>query len=383
MSKCNVLLITIDCLGTDKLLSGRLNLPFLSSFIKKGVLFDNMFATTSSTTPSIASIMTGQFPKVHGVISTYGHKIAPEVKTLAEVLSNQGYRCSSFVSGPLSKETGLERGFDHYVYRPPVWKIKFGRWSVGFKQTEKIQKQVFENLDRLDIRKGKNWFHWTHILNLHNRWRESKQPSCPKTAYECALESLDGYLEKLISKVDLTNTIVLMVGDHGHYVADIDGALEGIDSSEAHGFHVYDILTRVPFILYSPFHDFRKHTVKKLTSTIDLFPTLLDLLRIDQEDSMPGQSLVPLVESLNGNSPFIEEPVFLMACGAILRKKHLPFLYSIRKDKWKLVSTLRKNGFKDQLYNLKDDPYEKKNIVTGFDEIRDKLMKQLKQFAGS
>src|SRR5215470_2162132 len=65
----NVLLITIDTLRADHLGCygyGRPTSPHIDRLAAQGVVFDRLYTTLPRTTQSIASIMTGQYPKSHG-----------------------------------------------------------------------------------------------------------------------------------------------------------------------------------------------------------------------------------------------------------------------------------------------------------------------------
>ena len=66
------------------------------------------------TGPAHASLFTGLSPTEHGVLSNH-HGLGPENKTLAERLSERGYRSGGFVScSILGANRGFEQGFEHY-----------------------------------------------------------------------------------------------------------------------------------------------------------------------------------------------------------------------------------------------------------------------------
>jgi arylsulfatase A-like enzyme len=251
MRKPNVLWISIDCFGTDKLIRTLPSLSFFKKMTDKGVFFDNMFSSTSSTTPSLATVHTGLYPQKHGILSTYGHKLYEQSQTVADILKTQGYQCSASVSGPLHPKTRLNSGFDQYNFYEPMKTFRFFRWQIQFKQMNAINKKMIKDLQAVTQQKDQ-WFHWIHLLDLHNRWRHKN--SGANTQFEGALYKLNDLLETMHEMIDFSNTIVFIVADHGHYVAELDGPIDGIKYKEAHGFHVYDLITRVPFIAYSPFN---------------------------------------------------------------------------------------------------------------------------------
>jgi arylsulfatase A-like enzyme len=376
MKKPNVLWISIDCFGTDKLLRSLPSLSFFKKMKAKGVFFDNMFSSTSSTTPSLATVLTGLYPQKHGILSTYGHELTAQTQTVADLLKGQGYQCSASVSGPLHPKTRLSSGFDQYNFYKPMKTFKFSRWQIQFKQMDAIDKKVIKDLKTVTQKAGQ-WFHWIHLLDLHNRWRHKNKGA--NTQYEGAILKLNSLLEVMYEMIDFSNTIVFIVADHGHYVAELDGPLDGINYEEAHGFHVYDLITRVPFIAYSPLQLGQNQQISTPTSTTDILPTLLNLLDIERSKSLAGQSLLPLLQGVSTLQKYTEKPIFLQACGAILKKQGAPFLYSIRKNGWKLVTTLEESKFKPQLFNLLDDPNEKANVIDQHQELKNELMVLIKE----
>lgn len=372
MKRPNILWITIDCFGTDKLLSNLSSLSFFRKMTDKGVFFDNMFSSTSSTTPSLATVLTGHYPQKHGILSTYGHQLSSDANTIAEILSRNGYYCSASVSGPLMPSTHLNRGFADYNFYQPMKTFKFSRWQIQFKQMDAIDKKVAKNFATVSKMQSP-WFKWIHLLDLHNRWRHKIRIDSSKTQYENAILKLNGFLESIYKLIDFSNTVVFVVADHGHYVADLDGPLDGLKYPEAHGFHVYDLLTRVPFIFYSPDKNYNPQKVSMPTSTIDILPTLLDVLDIKENAKLPGQSLLPLFTKPENLGEYFEKPIFLQACGAILKKQGAPFLYSIRREGWKFVSSIQDSSFKPQLFNLLTDPYEKENVIDQYPDKKNEL----------
>src|SRR5699024_2423436 len=113
----NVVFICVDCLREDILRSDRSNTPFLASLRETSADYTNVFSTASTTTPSVASFMTGLYSEQNGVNSLTECRLRPSVSTLAEHASNNGWHTAAEVAGPLVEETDLDRGFDEYTHR--------------------------------------------------------------------------------------------------------------------------------------------------------------------------------------------------------------------------------------------------------------------------
>src|SRR5437867_11229973 len=84
----NVLLITIDTLRADRLGCygyGRATSPHIDRLAAQGVLFERAYTTLPRTTQSVASILTGRYPKSHGARGLFS-ALSPANLTLAQIL---------------------------------------------------------------------------------------------------------------------------------------------------------------------------------------------------------------------------------------------------------------------------------------------------------
>ena len=380
--KRNVLLLTIDALGADKCwdIAGRL-MPFTEAAGSRGVLFKNVISTTSSTTPSIASIHTGLYPKEHGVESTYGFQLNQCVTTLAELLKRNGYRTFASVGGPLFPKTGLLRGFDRYIHRPAHLDLKFLKWRYRINRM-KLNRYFLLRETELIVRTPIPWFYWIHILDLHNRWRDrATSTDSSLSDYEKALVSVDALMNAIIDKIDLKNTLVVICADHGHYVSAIDTKRPGLDYSEAHGFHVYDLLVRVPLIILAEGFLPEGVVINEQISTVDIFPSLMDILGFSHPAEVSGQSFASqLFPDKSRTHPHMEQPAYMEACGSILQKAGNAFLMGIRSKGWKLVVAQEPESDRaPELYNLTQDPLELVNVYQQYPERARALLCELNQ----
>src|SRR5262245_28538592 len=113
----NVLLITIDTLRADHLGCygyTRKTSPNIDRLALQGALFERSYTTLPRTTQSIASLMTGRYPKSHGARGLFS-TLSPANLTLAEIFKERGYATAAFVSNVfLRPGRGFEQGFDLY-----------------------------------------------------------------------------------------------------------------------------------------------------------------------------------------------------------------------------------------------------------------------------
>ena len=97
---------------------------------------------------------------------------------------------------------------------------------------------------------------------------------------------LDSYIGDLIEALKKSgkydNTFIVYIGDHG---ADI---LRGKRTS-------YEGGVQIPMILSWPGKNLNFKRLKELVSTIDLYPTFLDVAGLPIPEYLPGKSLLPLL----------------------------------------------------------------------------------------
>lgn len=118
----DTLFLILDSMRLDRVSAydhDRHTTPVLSRFTNQATTYTNAVTPTPWTLPSHSSMFTGQFPSEHGVTSGFSdrmNRVPAETQTLAERLSEQGYRTAGFSNNPwVGRLSGLNRGFDEYV----------------------------------------------------------------------------------------------------------------------------------------------------------------------------------------------------------------------------------------------------------------------------
>lgn len=118
-----------------------------------------------------------------------------------------------------------------------------------------------------------------------------------RQAYYASVTYMDDLVGDLLARVNFTNTIVVLCGDHGWSLG---------EHAEWAKYSNYDIALRVPLIIYSPDRvrpAAGKREVNALVELLDIFPTIVDLVRLpglakcsnigEQQTCTEGKSLVP------------------------------------------------------------------------------------------
>jgi arylsulfatase A-like enzyme len=126
-----------------------------------------------------------------------------------------------------------------------------------------------------------------------------------------------------------------------------------------HAFEVWDVLTRVPLIVKAPGAE--PKVINEPRTHIDLAPTIMDLMRLDALEGFQGKSMAP--EIYGEAPPDSREPLLL----ELSEDTNNPARRAIIEGEYKLIVS---ESWKKQLFHLKDDPGETKDLA---EEMPDKV----------
>ena len=320
----NLLLVTIDTTRADAVgvYGGGGFTPFLDSLATEGILFENAWTASNSTTPSHASILTGTATQDHGLLDNWSI-LAAENRTLAESLREAGYHTAAAVSvGHLQPATsGLGQGFDRFLLARP------GAPRDGRLTIEGVRSWLRGWSEAGD----RPFFLWVHLFDPHTPYgppqeflseyartsgldpppRSVDPPTIEPHRYTAAGEFLEeitnleyarwlygasvaftdrqvGELWRTFGELGLAeDTVFLVTSDHGESLGE-----------RRHWFHhtsIHDVVTAVPLILRLPGGP-RGRRVEDLAWTLDIAPTLLELAGLPRASGMRGTSLLKLAE---------------------------------------------------------------------------------------
>lgn len=151
----NLLLVTLDTTRAD---FGGAPTPYLDELAARGLVFTDAVATSNSTQPSHASLLTGTYPIDHGVHDNYAQLLGAN-RTLPERLRGLGYHTVGAVSQRfLGAGYGFGQGFDAFYQAGP------GASLDGGVTIERLQERIAE-WGRVEP--DRPVFLWLHLFDPH------------------------------------------------------------------------------------------------------------------------------------------------------------------------------------------------------------------------
>ncbi|MEJ5167387.1 MAG: sulfatase, partial [Thermoanaerobaculia bacterium] len=283
----NIIWITVDTLRKDyvgKWSSKNLS-PNIDSLLKDSVVLDNCFTPTPITFPSYTSALTGMHPLRHGVFFNTGYSVPENLKTIAEILKENGYYTISVIGGnPLHYGKGLERGFDIYddefLKRPktgnPLFNIKIIEQAIG-----EMSQRPAEDITEMGLNYIKNaknpYFLFLHYYDPHTPYNPPKEFSKKHldNLYAGEVEYTDNSIGRFLKELKKLNeydkNIIVFFSDHGEGL--------GEHSENEHGFFLYNTTISIAASIKLPFSKIKKD-INEITTIMDITPTILDLIGI-------------------------------------------------------------------------------------------------------
>jgi arylsulfatase A-like enzyme/cytochrome c-type biogenesis protein CcmH/NrfG len=371
----NVLLISLDTLRPDHLGCygyEDIETPNIDGLAEEGVLFEDAITSVPLTLPSHASAMTGLYPITHGIRDNGTFILHDQFTSLAEMLSAEGYETGAFVGTfVLDSRYGLDQGFETYddlMEQDPL--------ASAFSHPERTGDKVTASASGWLRDVEEPFFGFVHYYDPHTRY-EPPPPYDTLYAgrpYDGEIAFTDGEVGRVLDLIKerglLERTIVVLMSDHG----------EGLNEHNeiAHGILTYETCMKVALIARVPeTHRLAgeieaPRRVDQVVELIDVMPTVLDLLGMDLDFEIDGRSLVPLMTgaSLPPRVCYFESlyPYFSYRWSP---------LRGVRFNKWKYILAPE-----PELYNLKDDPHELKNVHESEPERAEQLKEHLLAYAG-
>lgn len=360
----NVLLLTIDTIRADRVGYAGFNIetPNLDFLASKGIAFMDAVCQVPLTLPSHTSILTGTNPPFHKIKNNSPYYVSQDLTTLAEILKEKGYATAAFVGAfVLDSRFGLDQGFDLYddQYETPEYLKPY--------EPQRLAEDVYNSASSwLDENDQKRFFLWIHYYDPHDPYTPPSpfKERYKRRPYEGEIAYTDVYVGKLVDLLKMKGiferTLFIMIGDHG------EGLWE--HGEPGHGNFLYDTCLKVPLIFVCPQNIPEGKEIMEQVSTVDIFPTILDIVKVNIPDFCQGKSLVPLIEGkrIKQTKESYAETYFPLISHGWSELK------ALRIGEWKYIQAP-----KPELYNLRNDAGELNNLFGERKKMAAKLKKRL------
>jgi len=399
--------------------------PHMDRLAREGMHMEHAFVTTSLCSPSRASILTGQYAHNHGVIDNY-NPVRDDLVFFPQLLQSAGYETAFIGKWHMGGNVDApQRGFDHWVsfkgqgvyWTDPAKSSVQGRfvpqasrdgYNINGKQRLPQEGYITDELTRfsldwlkqresdqpfclyvshkaahadfipaerhafryrdqaLPIRK--DWQGDQAIADAKPLWVQNQRNSRHGVEYayysdldmqqyyqrycETLLavdDSLGALMKWLDDSGEADNTLVMYLGDNGF----LFGEHGLIDKRNA-----YEESMRIPLLIRYPRVIQAGSSCQGLVANIDIAPTLLEIAGVPRPARMDGRSFLPL---LQGKDAAWREHI-LYEYFWERNYPQTPTTHAIRGTRYKYI---RYHGIwdKDELYDLKQDPEERHNLI--------------------
>jgi hypothetical protein len=362
-----VIYFSVDSMRADLLESPAVDdFPNFKALRDQGTWFSNARSPGTQTAVTLTSVMTGTYysqqywtlcpvPEGGGVQALFAHEDTSV--RFPQLLSDAGIPTVHYGQAVwLLNKYGMARGFSEERFVAPVAgkPSTKGKWSTGDDVMGVIQ-------SRLRSHGSGPLFLFFHDLDPHSPFDLGKLKKGPqKSLYLSEIALTDerlGRLRKTLDESGLTRrAVIILSSDHG----------EAFDEhgTDFHGQNLYDEQVRVPLVVLVPGQEPRR--VDDPVTLMDLGPTILDLMRLPTPAHFMGQSLVAYWQ---GEVPNLTRPI--IAEGRLKQSMLLP-------NGKKLIRNQQEGTF--EVYDLKSDPKELRNIYDQLGPEGPLLMKNLQAF---
>lgn len=418
----NIVFILVDDLRWDDF--GAAGHPFVKTpnidrIGSEGAFFRNAFITGPLCSPSRASFLTGQYPHTHGIIDNVNRSAAShQLITFPFLLRQSGYTTAFIGKWHMGNDDSVRPGFDRWVsfkgqgsyldpeinddgkdvkpdgyitdlltgYAIEFIKRRHEKPYLVYLAHKAIHPEVMQHDDGsvnlaqaerfIPAERHRSLFVGEKIPRRPNAMRpptgklalERKigglPPLGPDTATRdeavlgrlrslMAVEEGIGEILKALKETDqLDNTVIVFTSDNGYFYGE-------------HGLSVerrlaYEESIRMPLLIRYPKAIKGGIVRDEFALNIDLAPTLLELAGVSAPNRMEGRSLVPLLKG--AKTEWRKSFLIEYYSDKVFPRIHQMGYKAVRNERWKYIHYFELEGM-DELYDLKADPYEIKNII--------------------
>lgn len=369
----NVILLVVDAMRYDMPWDGydRPIAPNLTKLREKSIAYERGYALSSYTSKSIGGLLTGQYPSSLVRTSPFFTSYRDDNVFIAEVLQEKGIRTLGAQAHMyLKSAAGFHQGFDVWEMVPGIdWDYNKDPYITSPKHTKLIN-EIHSKPENT----SKQFFAYYHYMDPHdvyNRHEEAPLFGTGKVSrdrYDQEIWFTDKYIQQMLDYVNEqpwgARTAIIVTGDHGEAF--------GERNHWKHAFELYEILIRVPLFIYVP--GLEPRTIPRWRGHIDIVPTIYDLMGVPIPENLPGTSLLPELKGQDiPQRPIIAD---LPADTYNVRKRSL-----IDEQGYKLTAMGQDRKY--EMFNVRTDPGESKNLIDVEKERASEMIERYKKISES
>lgn len=340
-----VIIISVDTLRADHLPAygyKQVETPAIDALRADSILFANAYSHCPLTLPSHVSMLTGLLPADAGVRDNIGYSVDAAKPSVPRLLKERGYVTGAAVSAyVLRSSTGMGDLFDFYDDRVAMRPgDALGNLQRPGSETAAIALQWIER------NSSSPFFMLLHLFEPHTPYAppEPFRSQYAQRPYDGEIAAADAVIGTFIQRLKelgiYDRAVVLLMSDHGEGLGD--------HGEEEHGVFLYREAIHIPLMLKLPKSQRGGERTETAVQLIDVLPTITSLVGATTPAGLRGSTLVGAPET---------RPVF---AETMYPRIHLGWseLRSLVAGDFHYIDAPR-----PELYNLRSDPGEKRNVV--------------------
>lgn len=421
----NIVILIVDALRPDHLsINGykKETSPNMDKFCLEGTRFLNAYCTLPRSNPSITSLLTGMYTHTHGVRMIANNPLKTSISTLPEILGNHDYKTVFIGVGEC--ELLIQKGFQEY--NSISWKIK-NKIKRGIYKTFHpnnfigvAQQLIDVAINWIDKNSDKKFFLCMHINDIHWPYKIpepyenmfdkdykgkhdfntlfdgkitrgelifGKKKLSPEELehaiahYDGGVRYVDAHIERffefLKKRSIYDDTLIILTSDHGDNLGE-----QGLFFQ--HGSSLYEPSLKTTLVFRYPRIIPKGKIISSRIQNTDIMPTVLEMINVPLVDKIDGVSLMPLIQ---GKSEKIRDYIFAESIEEYFKENDKVFMSGVKGkwramivDDWKIIYIPHPEKDIFELYNLKEDPKETKNLIDEEKEVAEKMKKRILDF---
>jgi len=377
--------------------------PHMDKLAAEGIRFDRAFVASPICAASRASLFSGVFPQQHGTVglfrSPFLNSVVKEKRfvTLPAVLEKAGYHTALYGKSHLGDPTefGFAEGREiedrsdvetfaeaaKFLAREAKSGRPFLLWiTPRSPHLPLTPPDAFMDIYKdADIKLDPNWREEPLVQSFFNQapageaisFRDNKNLVYPQApagctggpprnesqmkevikAYYAEVSFLDSQIGTLVEQLKADglydNTIIIYLSDNGYFLGN-----HGLGNKIT----MHEESVRVPMFIHSPLLPVRNSRSDALVSSLDVYPTILDLAGVPAPSQLMGKSFRP---ALNDPSAVVHDYV-VSECVGIPERRLGVGHRMVRSDHFKYMLS---SSDEEAFFDLRTDPYEMNNLI--------------------